>query len=106
MDGDFLVPIVVGTSFIITTGSVILLRPVTKQLAAYLRVLAEQKRGPAAPAELSRLEDALARIDDRLTLLEERQRFAEELMRARVSAGALPNSRQDVVSSGGRERAS
>lgn len=90
------VPIVTGSIFIITTGAVILLRPVTKQLAAYLRILAEQKRVPAAPAELSRLEDALARIEDRLSLLEERQRFAEELMRGRLSSGALPNPRQDA----------
>lgn len=95
MDAPILVPLVTGTTFILTAGAVILLRPVTKQLAGYLRVLAEQKRSPTGSRELSRLEEAVARIEDRLILLEERQRFAEELLRARASAGALPNARQD-----------
>jgi hypothetical protein len=41
---DELAPMLVAIFFIVTTGGVILLRPISKKLGTYLEVLAEERR--------------------------------------------------------------
>jgi hypothetical protein len=74
---------IVLVTLILTTGGVILLRPLIKHLGVYLQVLTEQKRLPLARDDLGRVNESLSGVERRLSLLEERQQFAEALLDAR-----------------------
>ena len=77
-------PMVVMVTAILTTGGVLILRPITRRLGALLEVMTQQKLRAASadPSENVRIRELLVSIDSRLTLLEERQDFAEALMSA------------------------
>lgn len=92
MEPDTVAPMIVIITGILATAGVILLLPVTRQLAAYLRMLTQQKPAPAAAPDATRVQEALARIEDRLRLLEERQQFSEELLRTRELRAREPLS--------------
>jgi hypothetical protein len=83
---DEIAPMMVGIFFIVTTGGVILLRPITKKLGNYLEVLADERRraleqkGPVDRADTARLAAALERIEDRLAHVERNQDFTEKLL--------------------------
>jgi hypothetical protein len=79
MDPYAIGPVIVTVTLILTVGGVILLRPITKYLAAYLQVLTEQ-RGTSGSVDSAELHDLLSRVDARLDRLEERQLFAEQLL--------------------------
>jgi hypothetical protein len=76
---------IIAVTAILTTGGVILLWPITRQLGSYLRALTEEKRALPRPGEppAERVVQVLDRIDHRLRLLEERQEFTDELLRSR-----------------------
>jgi hypothetical protein len=86
---DEIAPMLVAISLIVTTGGVILLRPITRKLGSYLEVLAEERRRalnqqPAVPAaDTARLAAALERIEDRLANVEKNQDFTEKLLAER-----------------------
>ena len=46
MDWDALAPMIVGVTLIITTGGVVLLRPLTKRLVELLELTTRQKANP------------------------------------------------------------
>lgn len=80
----------VSIFFIITTGGVILLRPISKKLGTYLEVLAEERRRslqqqsqPLLGQEATRLAAALERIEDRLAQVEKNQDFTDRLLAER-----------------------
>ena len=77
-------PMIVMVTAILTTGGVLIFRPITKRLGSLLEVMTQQKLRAAAvdPAEQARIRELLTSIDSRLNLLEERQDFAEALMSA------------------------
>jgi hypothetical protein len=83
---DELAPMLVAIFFIVTTGGVILLRPISKKLGTYLEVLAEERRraldqkAPVERVDTARLTAALERIEDRLTQVERNQDFTEKLL--------------------------
>jgi hypothetical protein len=81
-----LAPMIVMTTGIITTGAVLILRPISKRLGRLLEVMAESKLRPAPPAppaaDLSHIRELLVGIDNRLSLMEERQDFAEAILSA------------------------
>jgi hypothetical protein len=81
-----LAPMIVMTTGIITTGAVLILRPISKRLGRLLEVMAEAKLRPAPPAQpqpdMSHIRELLVGIDNRLSLMEERQDFAEALLSA------------------------
>ncbi|MBV9773786.1 MAG: hypothetical protein JO040_07545 [Gemmatimonadetes bacterium] len=79
MDGS-IAPMVVMVTGIVTTGGVLILRPITKRLGNLIEALTAQKRLPDRGAEIAQLRDVLASIDGRLALMEERQDFAEALL--------------------------
>lgn len=82
MDAESIAVMVVFGTLILTTGGVILLRPIAVRLAELLKVLAEVRRGSSATdANLAHLREVFETVDERLSLLEERQDFAEELLR-------------------------
>ena len=73
---------VVMVTGIITVGAVFILRPITKQLGAYLRTMSQQKQEAGPSPEVLQLRDTLSSIESRLALLEERQNFTENLLSA------------------------
>jgi hypothetical protein len=86
MDPTDVAPMVLGIFFFVTTGAVILLRPITKKLGSFLEVLAEERRRKlqSQPAgdriDTARLAAALERIEDRLAQVERNQDFTEKLL--------------------------
>lgn len=74
------IPIVTGSIFIIVTGAVILLRPVSKQLGEFLEVMIQEKRGELRGEESRETRKLLERLDQRLDHMEERLDFTERLL--------------------------
>jgi hypothetical protein len=85
MNPNDVAPMVVGVTFFIITGLVILLRPISKKLGAYLEVLAEERRRslseqPVSRVESERIVQVLEGLDNRLARLDERQEFTDRLL--------------------------
>lgn len=81
-----LVPIVL----ILTTGGVLVLRPIARRLGELLEVMARDRTRPP-PDELRRLGTTIDTLSDRLSLVEERQDFTERLIgRGRSGGGEEP----------------
>ena len=79
---DALFPTIVMVTGILTTGAVLILRPIAKRLGGYLDAATQARLRPAPDADLARIHDVLSSIDGRLNQLEERQDFAEALISA------------------------
>jgi hypothetical protein len=94
-------PMIVMVTGILTAGGVIILRPIAKHLAEYLRTLNEQSRlgtgAATSAAEIAYLRDSLSAAESRLALLEERQNFTENLLTSRREQQALPGDRIRTV---------
>lgn len=77
---------IMSVTGIVTTGAVLILRPISKRLGRLLEVMAESKLRPAPPApaaaDLSHIRELLMGIDNRISLMEERQDFAEAILSA------------------------
>ena len=79
MDWDVIAPMIASVVFILTTGGVLVLRPITKRLGHLLEVMAREKA--ALPTdELRRLRETMETVNQRMVLLEERQDFTERLL--------------------------
>jgi hypothetical protein len=79
---------VLGVTFVVISGAVLLLRPITKRLGTYLEVLANERKAAIAPAPVddSRLANVLESMDQRMRRLEERQAFTDALLAGRKPA--------------------
>ncbi|HEX6909224.1 MAG TPA: hypothetical protein VF142_02465 [Longimicrobium sp.] len=75
-------PMVVLVTGILTTGAVLILRPIATRLGSYLDAATQARLRPSADADLARIHEVLSSIDGRLNQLEERQDFAEALISA------------------------
>ena len=73
-------PMLVMITGILTTGGVLIFRPITKRLGDLIEVMIQERRKPAVAPELGQIRDLLATIDSRISLIEERQDFAEALL--------------------------
>jgi hypothetical protein len=84
MNSGDIVMLTVMVTAIVTTGGVLILRPVSRRLGTFLEVMTQQKMRAASsdPHDTMRIRELLTSIDSRLTLLEERQDFAEALISA------------------------
>jgi len=74
---------IVSVTGIVTTGAVLILRPITRRLGHLLEAMAEQRMRPPPPpptSDMSQIRDLLSGIDQRLSLMEERQDFAEAML--------------------------
>jgi hypothetical protein len=93
-----LAPVIIMVTGILTTGGVLILRPITKHLAEYLRLRAlKEQKLEAGGADLAQLRDALVNAESRLALLEERQNFTESLLTARRETPSLPLERRPGI---------
>lgn len=82
--GEVFFVMLVPITAIITTGTVMLLRPITQQVGGLLEAMTQERRLRAAPPpaapDMTQVRDLLTAIDGRLSLMEERQDFAEALL--------------------------
>ena len=81
-------PMVLGVTFFVMSGAVLILRPISKRLGAYLEVLASERRTAQPPATIDdgRLANVLESIEQRMRRLEERQAFTDALLAGRKPA--------------------
>lgn len=94
MAWDLIAPTIVVAVFIVVTGGVILLRPLSSRLGELLEVMTEQKRGRAGlKEEAGRMREALEAVESRMAVLEERQDFHEELLAKKREAKRLDDIR-------------
>jgi hypothetical protein len=80
MDGDILAPVIVLVTAIVTTGGVLILRPIAKRLGSLLEAMTQERLLRPAQPELGQIRELLTSIDGRLDQIEERQDFAEALI--------------------------
>ena len=82
--GEVFFVMMVPITAILTTGTVMLLRPISKELGGLLQAMTQERKLRAAPApatpDMTQVRDLLSTIDSRLSLMEERQDFAEALL--------------------------
>jgi hypothetical protein len=92
MDPGSIAPMIVMVTGIVTTGGVLILRPIAKRLGGLLEVMTQERRLPDRGAEVAQLRDLMQSIDSRLSLIEERQDFAEAILSSgeRPRQAALP----------------
>jgi len=79
MDWEVIAPMIVGTVMILTTGGVLVLRPIAKRLGALLEVMAREKAS-LPTEEIRLLRESMDTMGQRLSLIEERQDFTERLL--------------------------
>jgi hypothetical protein len=80
---------VLGVVFMVTTGAVFILRPITKRLTELLE-LYSRDRQTGMQGEVQMIRDLLETMNARLQLLEERQDFTERLL----ASGERPSERK------------
>lgn len=83
IEWEFLAAMIVMVTLIVTTGGVVLLRPLTKRLVELLEVTTREKANPRVQGDSEVIRDLLETMNSRLALLEERQDFAERLLTER-----------------------
>src|SRR5262245_20678261 len=104
MDGDAIAPMVMAMTLFITTGLVLILRPISKRLGSYLEVLAQERlrANAAPPPDDTRVLNVLENIERRMARLEERQAFTDALLAGRVPAQLPARNEPEYVDRSGR----
>lgn len=95
MDPDSIAPMIVAVTLILTTGGVVLLRPLAKRLGAFLDQATQEKLRGSNPRQAQteeRVLQLLEAMDARMGRLEERVNFTEAVLlsRPRGEAPTLP----------------
>jgi hypothetical protein len=91
MEWEFIAPMLVMLTLILTVGGVMVLRPIANRLGDLVEVLQQGRADPAIAQSLEHLTHLLEAQDRRLEALEERQRFTDDLLASRAEK-ALPGS--------------
>ena len=79
--GEVFFVMMVPITAIVTTGAVLIIRPISTKLGGLIEVMTQERKQRSVPAaDMARVRDLLGAIDNRLSLLEERQDFAEALI--------------------------
>lgn len=86
-DLNALAGLLIPITIVLTTGGVLVLRPIAKRLGVLLEVMAKEKTRPP-PEDLRRLHQAIDTMNERLSLIEERQDFTERLI-SRGDSGSV-----------------
>ncbi|MDX1395848.1 MAG: hypothetical protein R3195_15805 [Gemmatimonadota bacterium] len=85
---DELAPMLVAMTLILTSGAVLLLRPVAKRLGDLLELMAKQRTGEIQAPGTERLSQLIEALDSRLGLVEERLDFTDRLLQERREESA------------------
>jgi hypothetical protein len=86
VDWGNIAPMVVGVVFIVTTGGVMVLRPIAKKLGSLMELYARDKQS-GVEMEVHQMRDLVETMNARLQLMEERQDFTERLLAAPEAPG-------------------
>jgi hypothetical protein len=81
MEWEILAPTVMFVVFVLTTGGVLILRPIAKRIGDLLELYASDRR-EGLQSEVQQMRDLLETVNARMQLLEERQEFTERLLAA------------------------
>jgi hypothetical protein len=79
MDWEQIAPMIVGVVFIVTTGAVVILRPIAKRLTDLIELYTRDKQ-TGIQGDVQHIRDLLESMNARLQLMEERQDFTEKLL--------------------------
>ena len=79
MDWDVVAPMFVAVVFILTTGGVLILRPIARRLSDLVELYARDKES-GLHSEVGQMRDLLETMNARLQLMEDRQDFTERLL--------------------------
>lgn len=79
-DLNALAGLLIPMTIILTTGGVLVLRPIAKRLGVLLELMAKEKTRQAPADDLRRLHQTMDTLNERLSLIEERQDFTERLI--------------------------
>lgn len=79
---QFIAPMIVLVTAILTIGGVIILRPLSKRVAELLHAMSQEKLSATGNKDMAQVRELLATMESRLSLLEERQSFSEALLDA------------------------
>ena len=79
MEWEFIAPMVVSIVFILTTGGVLVMRPLAKRISELLEVYARD-RDSGLEREVGQMRDLIETMNARLQLMEERQDFTDRLL--------------------------
>lgn len=79
IDWDVVAPMIVAIVLFVTTGGVIILRPIAKRVGDLLEVYAREREG-GFEVEMRQTRELLETMNARLQLMEERQDFTERLL--------------------------
>lgn len=92
LDWENVAPMIVAVTLILTTGGVLLLRPLAKRAAELLEVMAKERNEPqrVIRADDGRVIELLEAMSSRMERLEERQDFTDSLLGPKREATALP----------------
>lgn len=89
MDWDILAPMVTAVVLIVTTGGVLVLRPIAKRVSDLLELYARDRQA-GLEGDVGQMRDLLETMNARLQLLEERQDFTERLLDSGESKSERP----------------
>jgi len=82
--GEVAFVMLVPITAILTTGTVLILRPITARVGGLLEAMTQERKqriaATSSSPDLARVRDLLTAIDGRLSQIEERQDFAEALL--------------------------
>ena len=95
-------PMLVLLTLILTTGGVILFRPLAKRLGDLLEIMAQQRRAVPENDDAARTREIVESMNTRIALLEERQDFTDALMSASrpgTAGSELPNGSESTSGS-------
>ena len=76
---EFIAPMIVSVTFIVTLGGVLVLRPIAKRLSDVIELYASNKQA-GLESDVHQIRDLLETMNARLQLIEERQDFTERLL--------------------------
>jgi hypothetical protein len=85
---DEIAPMLVLLTLILTTGGVILFRPLAKRLGDLLEIMAQQRRAVRENDAGVQMREVVETLNARIALLEERQDFTDALLSASRSGAA------------------
>lgn len=79
IDWGEVAPMIVAVVFILTTGGVLVLRPIAKRIGELMELYARDKTS-GIENDVGQIRDLLETMNARLQLMEERQDFTERLL--------------------------
>lgn len=87
MEWEFIAPMVLLTTTVLTIGGVLVLRPIAKRLGDVLELFAKSQT--VGDGEVQQLRELMETMNARLQLMEERQDFTERLLQSGSESRSL-----------------